>query len=74
VTTHCDPTLVGKDAVVTQSGCNLTFGAPFNGFTGSVTADSKVTIAGPQTCSGTASTSSIALSCTPGMCSVTLSR
>jgi hypothetical protein len=74
VTAHCDPSLVGKDAVVTQSGCNLTFAAPFDGFTGTVTADNKVTIAGPQTCTGTASASSIALSCTPGTCAVTLSR
>jgi len=74
VTAHCDPSLVGKDAVVTQSGSNLTFGAPFDGFTGTVTADCKVTIAGPQTCTGNATASAITMACTPGTCSVTLSK
>lgn len=74
VTGHCDPSLVGKDAVVTQSGSSLTFGAPFDGFTGTVTSDCKVTIAGPQTCTGTATASAISLACTPGTCSVTLSK
>jgi hypothetical protein len=74
VSAHCDPSLVGKDAVVTQSGCSLTFASPFNGFTGSVTADNKVTLSGPQSCTGTASSTSITMSCTPGTCTVTLAR
>jgi len=74
VTAHCDPSLIGKDAIVTQNGCNLTFEAPFNGFTGTVTSDSKLTIAGPQTCTGTATASAIQMNCTPGTCTVTLSR
>ena len=48
--------------------------SPFNGFTGTVTADGKVTVSGPQSCTGTATSSAISMSCTPGTCSVTLSR
>lgn len=36
--------------------------------------DSKVTISGPQSCTGTASQGAMALSCTPGTCEVALSR
>lgn len=74
VTKHCDASLVGMDSVVTQSGCSLTFGVPFSGFTGTVAADGKVTISGPQSCTGTASQGAMALSCTPGTCEVALSR
>ncbi len=72
--THCEASLVGTDALVTQSGCSLAFAPPFNGFTGSVSIDKKVTLSGPQTCSGTASDTAISLTCTPGTCAVTLSR
>jgi hypothetical protein len=74
VTAHCDPSLIGQNAVVTQTGCNLTFAAPFNGFTGTVTADDKLTVTGPQQCTGTATASAIQMSCTPGTCTVTLAR
>jgi hypothetical protein len=74
VTAHCDPSLIGQSAVVTQTDCSLTFAAPFNGFTGTVTSDDKISVSGPQSCTGTASASSISMSCTPGTCTVTLSR
>jgi hypothetical protein len=74
VTKHCDASLVGMNAVVTQSACKLSFQPPFDGFTGTVAADGTVTLSGPQTCSGSVSQSSISLSCTPGTCAVALAR
>ena len=74
VTAHCEASLVGMSAVVTQNGCALGFAAPFNGFSGTVTADSKVSLSGPQTCNGTVSASAMSMTCTPGTCAVTLSR
>jgi hypothetical protein len=74
ITAHCDPSLIGQNAGVAQSGCSLTFQAPFNGFTGTVTSDDKITVSGPQSCSGSATASAISMSCTPGTCAVTLSR
>jgi hypothetical protein len=71
---HCDLTLVGKTAVVMENDCSLTFAAPFDGFTGTVASDGKLTLSGPQTCSGTASSSVIDLRCTPGTCSVKLTK
>ena len=74
VKNHCDQSLVGDALTVTQTNCSLTFSAPFNGFTGTVTSDDKITIGGPQSCTGTATSTSIAMSCTPGTCAVTLGR
>lgn len=74
VTAHCDASLVGQKAVVTETGCSLSFAAPFNGFMGTVTMDGKVTLSGPQSCTGTVSASSISMICTPGTCDVTLTR
>lgn len=74
VTKHCDASLVGASAVVTQHDCKLSFAAPFDGFTGSVGADGTIVLSGPQSCTGKPATDSIALSCTPGTCDVTLTR
>jgi hypothetical protein len=74
VTKHCDASLVGASAVVTESNCKLTFASPFDGFTGSVAADGTVTLSGPQSCTGKSSQSSIDFACTPGTCAVTLTR
>lgn len=74
VTKHCDASLVGASAVVSQHGCALSFAAPFDAFSGSVAADDTVTLNGPQSCTGKAATASISLSCTPGTCDVTLTR
>lgn len=74
ITEHCDTTLVGQTAVVAQTGCSLSFAAPFNGFTGTVASDGALTLGGPQTCSGTASSSDLTLNCTPGTCVVKLSK
>lgn len=71
---HCDSTLVGENAVVTQTDCSLAFAAPFDGFSGTVGSDGKLTLSGPQTCSGTASSSTINLNCTPGTCTVKLTK
>lgn len=74
ITEHCDPSLVGLDAIVTQTQCSLTFASPFDGFSGSIGADGSLAIHGPQTCTGTASDDTLALSCTPGTCVVTMTR
>lgn len=74
VTKHCDASLVGSSAVVSQHDCKLSFAAPFDGFTGSVGTDATVTLSGPQSCTGKAASDSISLACTPGTCDVTLTR
>jgi hypothetical protein len=74
ITAHCDPALVGLDATVMQTGCAISFAAPFDGFTGTLTSDGKVSLSGPQSCSGTVTASAISMSCTPGTCPVTLAR
>lgn len=71
---HCDASLVGMNAVITQKDCKLSFASPFNGFTGTVDASGKVTLSGPQSCSGTLQGSAIALTCTPGTCAVELAK
>ena len=74
ITAHCDSSLIGQSVVVTQNDCSLSFAMPFNGFTGTLTSDGKVTLSGPQSCTGTATASAISMSCTPGTCTVTLAR
>jgi hypothetical protein len=74
ITEHCDPSLVGQRVVVTQTGCSLSFAAPFNGFTGTLASDGKIIVSGPQSCTGAATASSISMSCTPGTCKVALAR
>jgi hypothetical protein len=74
VAAHCDASLIGQNATVMQSNCSLSFASPFDGFTGTVAADGKITLAGPQSCTGTAATGTLSLSCTPGTCIVTLTR
>jgi hypothetical protein len=74
ITAHCDSSLVGQSVMVTENACSLSFAAPFNGFMGSVTTDGKISLTGPQSCSGTASPTSIMMTCTPGTCVVTLGR
>jgi hypothetical protein len=74
VTMHCDTSLVGLHVVVSQNGCMLTFAAPFDGFTGNVTATGVVTLSGPQSCTGPVRSDALSLSCTPGTCLVTLTR
>jgi hypothetical protein len=74
VTAHCDASLVGQKAIVTQTDCSLSFAAPFDGFTGILTADGKITLSGAQACTGTVTASTISMTCTPGTCNVMLSR
>ena len=70
VTKHCDSSLVGQPATVTQKDCALSFAPPFDGFTGSIDKDGKVTLGGPQQCTGTGSANGFVLTCTPGTCAV----
>ncbi|HWZ90453.1 MAG TPA: hypothetical protein VNW92_16430 [Polyangiaceae bacterium] len=74
VTAHCDATLVGMSLTVTETACALSFAAPFNGFTGSVSDAGKITLSGPQSCTGDATASAISMTCTPGTCLVKLAR
>jgi hypothetical protein len=74
VTEHCDASLVGRSAVLSASGCSLQFAAPFDGFSAAVKEDGKISVSGPQTCSGDVNANTISLSCTPGTCDVTLTR
>lgn len=74
VNAHCDASLIGKPMAVNQTNCSLTLGAPFDGFTGTLTPEGKVTVSGPQSCTGTATTDSIAMTCTPGTCNVQLTH
>ena len=76
VTEHCDASLVGNAFLVKQADCALSFGAPFDAFTGSVSNAGAIVVSGPQQCTGTATIHSIAMTCTPTPppCQVTLSR
>jgi hypothetical protein len=74
ITAHCDASLVGQALTITQTDCALAFSAPFNGFTSTLTTDGKISVSGPQTCTGTAAASAISMTCTPGTCLVTLGR
>ena len=74
VTAHCDSSLIGMSLMVTETNCALSFAPPFDSFMGSVTAASKVTLSGPQSCTGDASSSAISMTCSPGTCLVKLAR
>jgi hypothetical protein len=78
ITSHCVSSFVGQTVAVTQNSCSLAFASPFDGYSGTVASDSSLHVTGPtatgtQDCTGTATTSSIDLSC-PGPCQVTLMR
>ncbi|HEX4446580.1 MAG TPA: hypothetical protein VH044_07590 [Polyangiaceae bacterium] len=74
ITAHCDASFVGQSVMVTQNDCSLSLAAPFDGFAGTLASDGKLTLSGPQSCTGTVTATSIAMSCTPGTCVVTLAR
>ncbi len=74
ITQHCDATLVGQTLKVMQSDCTLSMASPFDQFMGSVTQDDKISLTGPQTCSGSATTDAVSMMCTPGNCTVVLAR
>jgi hypothetical protein len=61
-------------AVVSQNECSLSFAAPFDGFSGKVLADGSLTLSGPQSCTGTSADKALNLMCTPGSCTVKLTR
>lgn len=74
VSEHCESSLVGASLMVTQRECALSFAPPFDQFTGSVSVDDRITLTGPQNCTGSASASAVSMVCTPGTCQVSLSR
>ncbi|HEY5376937.1 MAG TPA: hypothetical protein VIK01_24820 [Polyangiaceae bacterium] len=78
IKTHCVSSFVGQTVTVTQSACSLSLAAPFDGYSGSVKSDGALDVTGPsasgtQECMGTATASSMSLSC-PGPCAVALGR
>jgi len=74
VTAHCESSLIGMTLQVTENDCKLSMAAPFDKFTGNVTADGTITLSGPQSCTGTATASAVTMNCTPGTCVVKLAR
>jgi hypothetical protein len=60
--------------MVTETNCALSFAPPFDGFSGSVTSAGKITLSGPQSCTGSATESAVTMTCTPGTCVVKLAR
>ncbi len=70
ITAHCEPSFIGMTVQVTENACALSFSAPFDGFSGSVTPDGKITLSGPQSCTGTATTSDVSMNCAQGTCPV----
>jgi len=74
IAAHCDASLIGLTLKVTETDCSLSFAPPFDVFSGSVTTDGKITLSGAQSCTGTATASSVSMSCTPAPCAVKLAR
>jgi len=74
LTEHCESSFIGMTLNVTENACALTFAAPFDAFSGSVTPGGKITLNGPQSCSGTATSTSVSMNCTPDPCPVKLAR
>ena len=74
ISAHCDASVIGMTLQVTEANCALSFAAPFDQFRGSVATDGKITLSGPQSCTGTATASSVSMDCTPAPCPVKLSR
>ena len=74
LTDHCEAAYIGMTLNVTENACVLSFAAPFDAFSGSVTSGGKITLSGPQSCTGTATATSVSMNCTPDPCPVKLSR
>jgi len=74
VSQHCESSLIGLSVSVTEQDCALSFAAPFDQFSGSVSADDRITLSGPQNCTGSVTAGAISMTCTPGTCKVTLTR
>jgi hypothetical protein len=79
VDSHCESSLVGDTFTVTQRGCDLTVSAPFNGWTGYLSSAGGLTMSGPAgdtylTCTGSATATAVQTRCSPGSCSVRMSR
>ena len=74
ITAHCDAAFIGMTLQVTENACALSFSKPFDGFSGHVSEDGKITLSGPQSCTGTATSSEVSMNCTPGTCLVKLAR
>jgi hypothetical protein len=74
ITAHCDSSFIGMTLQVSQNACALSFAAPFDEFSGSVTEGGKITLSGPQSCTGTATTTAVSMNCSPGTCVVKLMK
>ena len=74
LTEHCDLSFIGMTLNVTENACVLSFASPFDAFSGSVSKEGKITLSGPQNCTGTATATSVSMNCTPDPCPVKLAR
>ncbi len=77
ITGHCQTTLIGQNAVITQTGCDVTVSSPVAGqtVTGSVNRDGTLALEvqpDDMTCSGTIASDSMTLDCSG--CPQTLER
>jgi hypothetical protein len=69
---------VNQTFLVTQSGCSITAGAPFTGWTGTINSSNVFGISSPAgsqqvTCSGPLAGNTINLTCNP-TCAVTVQK
>jgi hypothetical protein len=74
ITQHCESSFIGMTLQITQKDCALSCAPPFDQFVGNVTADGKITMSGPQSCTGTATENAVSMNCTPDPCPVKLVR
>ncbi|HEX2671698.1 MAG TPA: hypothetical protein VHM25_12540 [Polyangiaceae bacterium] len=74
VSQHCESSLIGMTLTVTENACVLSFASPFDAIDGSVSSDGKILLSGPQSCTGTATSTSVSMNCTPDPCPVELAR
>jgi hypothetical protein len=76
ITDHCEASFIGMNLTVTENACALSFASPFDAFSGTVTNAGKITLSGPQSCTGTATSTSVSMNCTADSdaCPVKLAR
>lgn len=78
---HCESDVVGDQVPVSQNGCSIACGSPFDGWVGTISGGS-INMSGPigggetLSCSGTVTLTSINITCpgTEGSCNVKLTR
>ena len=76
IANHCRKEFIDTTVEITQQGCTLSFAEPFDGYSGNVTEDGKLTVSGQQSCNGAALEDAILMLCgaDPDPCLVELQR